>query len=148
MRFALDLVAAHRIAKGLTIDLERMTAIREEIAGTIALGHSEGAVEKDARDRLLGALDLTHRTVDEIKRLGGRQSTERTAEQTAVAIFWAGNEIPQLNAVARAASQARKLSMHENARLFALTRRQDQHERELARLRQRRGCPAGCHWAW
>ena len=46
----------------------RITAIREEIAGTIALGHSEGAVEKDARDRLLGALDLTHRTVDEIMR--------------------------------------------------------------------------------
>ncbi len=46
----------------------RMTAIREEIAGTIALGHSEGAVEKEARDRLLGALDLTHRTVDEIMR--------------------------------------------------------------------------------
>ncbi len=46
----------------------RITAMREEIAGTIALGHSEGAVEKDARDRLLGALDLTHRTVDEIMR--------------------------------------------------------------------------------
>lgn len=46
----------------------RITAIREEIAGTIALGHSEGAVEKEARDRLLGALDLTHRTVDEIMR--------------------------------------------------------------------------------
>ncbi|MBU9699423.1 HlyC/CorC family transporter [Rhodobacteraceae bacterium HSP-20] len=49
-------------------DEGRITAIREEIAGTIALGHSEGAVEKDARDRLLGALDLTHRTVDEIMR--------------------------------------------------------------------------------
>ena len=60
------------------------------------------------------------RDLDEIKRLGGRHSTERTAEQTAVALFWAGNEIPQLNAVARAASQARKLSMHDNARLFAL----------------------------
>lgn len=46
----------------------RLTAMREEIAGTIALGHSEGAVEKEARDRLLGALDLTHRTVDEIMR--------------------------------------------------------------------------------
>lgn len=46
----------------------RITALREEIAGTIALGHSGGAVEKDARDRLLGALDLTHRTVDEIMR--------------------------------------------------------------------------------
>jgi hypothetical protein len=60
------------------------------------------------------------RDLDEIKRLGGRLSAERSSEQTAVAIFWAGNEIPQLNAVARAASQVRKLSMHENARLFAL----------------------------
>lgn len=61
------------------------------------------------------------RDLDEIKRLGGRHSSERTADQTAAAVFWSGNEIPQLNAVARAASQARKLSMHENARLFALT---------------------------
>jgi Mg2+/Co2+ transporter CorB len=45
-----------------------MEALRDDIAGAIALGHSEGAVEKDARDRLLGALDLTHRTVDEIMR--------------------------------------------------------------------------------
>ena len=60
------------------------------------------------------------RDLDEVRRLGGRHSTERSADQTAVAIFWAGNEIPQLNAVARAISQARRLSMPENARLFAL----------------------------
>jgi Mg2+/Co2+ transporter CorB len=41
-------------------------ALREEIAGAIALGHSGGAVEKEDRDRLLGALDLSDRTVDEI----------------------------------------------------------------------------------
>lgn len=46
----------------------RLLALREEIAGSIEMGHSAGAVEKDARDRLLGALDLTHRTVDEIMR--------------------------------------------------------------------------------
>ena len=45
-----------------------MEALREDIAGAIALGHSEGAVEKADRDRLLGALDLGHRTVDEIMR--------------------------------------------------------------------------------
>lgn len=45
-----------------------MLALREEIAGAIALGHSEGAVQKADRDRLLGALDLSHRTVDEIMR--------------------------------------------------------------------------------
>ena len=65
--------------------------------------------------------DAFARDLAEIKRLGGRLSTERTADQTAVAVFWSGNEIPQLNAVVRATSQARKLSLHENARLFALT---------------------------
>ncbi len=44
----------------------RMLAIREEIEGAIALGHSEGAVEKEDRDRLLAALDLSQRTVDEV----------------------------------------------------------------------------------
>ena len=41
---------------------------REEILGAIALGHSEGAVEKADRDRLLGALDLGSRTVEEVMR--------------------------------------------------------------------------------
>ena len=40
----------------------------EDIAGAIAQGHSEGVVAKEARDRLLGALDLHTRTVDEIMR--------------------------------------------------------------------------------
>ena len=44
----------------------QLLAVREEIAGAISLGHSEGAVEKEDRDRLLGALDLGERTVDEI----------------------------------------------------------------------------------
>ena len=43
-------------------------ALREEIMGAIALGHSEGAVHKEDRDRLLGALDLGDRTVEEIMR--------------------------------------------------------------------------------
>jgi Mg2+/Co2+ transporter CorB len=52
---------------GVKADPEaKLLALREEIMGAIALGHSEGAVEKEARDRLLGALDLGHRTVDEI----------------------------------------------------------------------------------
>jgi len=44
----------------------KFLALREEIAGAIALGHFEGAVEKEDRDRLLGALDLSDRTVEEI----------------------------------------------------------------------------------
>ncbi len=41
-------------------------AVREEIAGALSLGHSEGVVEKEDRDRILGALDLSDRTVEEI----------------------------------------------------------------------------------
>ena len=41
-------------------------ALRDEIAGAISLGHDEGAVEKEDRDRLLGALDLNERNVEEI----------------------------------------------------------------------------------
>jgi len=52
---------------GVQIEAERnVLAVREEIAGAISLGHSEGAVEKEHRDRLLGALDLGDRTVEEI----------------------------------------------------------------------------------
>jgi len=43
-------------------------SLREEIAGAINLGHHEGAVEKADRDRILGALDLGDRTVEEIMR--------------------------------------------------------------------------------
>jgi len=41
-------------------------SFHEEIAGTLALGHSEGTVDKQDRDRLLGALDLGNRTVEEV----------------------------------------------------------------------------------
>ncbi len=40
----------------------------EQIKGTIALHHSEGGVDKDARDRLLAALDLKEREVAEVMR--------------------------------------------------------------------------------
>ena len=51
---------------GIKIDPNQKVLAADEIAGTIALHHSEGSVEKDARDRLLGALDLGDRAVDEI----------------------------------------------------------------------------------
>ncbi len=43
-------------------------AVREEIVGALSIGHSEGVVEKEDRDRILGALDLGDRTVEEIMR--------------------------------------------------------------------------------
>jgi hypothetical protein len=43
-----------------------MLSVHEEIMGALSIGHSEGVVEKEHRDRLLGALDLHERTVEEI----------------------------------------------------------------------------------
>ena len=52
---------------GVEIDPKaHFLAAQEEIAGAIALHHSEGAVEKADRDRLLGALDLGQRQVEEV----------------------------------------------------------------------------------
>ncbi len=44
----------------------QILAVKEEIAGALYLGQSEGVVEKEDRDRILGALDLGDRTVEEI----------------------------------------------------------------------------------
>ena len=52
---------------GVTIDPDsNILAVREEIAGALQLGHSEGVVEKEDRDRILGALDLRERVVEEV----------------------------------------------------------------------------------
>lgn len=52
---------------GVQIDPDsNILAVREEIAGALHLGHSEGVVEKEDRDRILGALDLGDRAVEEI----------------------------------------------------------------------------------
>ncbi|MDJ0860115.1 MAG: HlyC/CorC family transporter [Dinoroseobacter sp.] len=52
---------------GVRIDAgDNMLSVQEEIEGALRIGHSEGAVEKEHRDRLLGALDLNMRTVEEI----------------------------------------------------------------------------------
>ncbi len=61
-------------------------SLREDIMGAIALGHSDGVVEKADRDRLLGALDLSDRTVDEIMR-HRRQIEMIDADQTPDAII-------------------------------------------------------------
>ncbi len=44
----------------------KVLAVREEIAGALSLGHEEGVVDREDRDRILGALDLGDRTVEEI----------------------------------------------------------------------------------
>lgn len=52
---------------GLRLDPDSaVLSVREEIVGALQMGHSEGVVQKEDRDRLLGALDLGERTVEEI----------------------------------------------------------------------------------
>ncbi|WP_371153783.1 HlyC/CorC family transporter [Jannaschia sp. 2305UL9-9] len=52
---------------GVDIDADALImSAHEEIVGAITLGHTEGGVEKEDRDRLLGALDLGERFVEEI----------------------------------------------------------------------------------
>ncbi|MEK6261882.1 MAG: phosphoesterase [Planctomycetota bacterium] len=64
--------------------------------------------------------------VNEVKVVGSRNSTVRTTEQTRIAFFWAndvnGTYKPpgHLNAITQVVSRDRRLSMIENARLFAL----------------------------
>jgi hypothetical protein len=60
------------------------------------------------------------RDFDEIKSVGARNSTTRTADQTAAAIYWVVQTGVPWFAAARAQSMAKKLSTTENARLFAL----------------------------
>jgi hypothetical protein len=58
--------------------------------------------------------------VNEVKSVGAANSETRTAEQTAVAIFWTTTTSTPWNTVARAAAKAHNNSLAENARLFAL----------------------------
>ncbi|PCD76918.1 HlyC/CorC family transporter [Pseudothioclava arenosa] len=54
-------------AFGVRTDADQhMFSVQEEIAGALAIGASEGNIDKEDRNRLLGALDLGERTVDEI----------------------------------------------------------------------------------
>lgn len=58
-----------QILKLFGVDIDpnsHILSVNEEIAGALALGHEEGVVHKEQRDRLLGALDLNERDVEEI----------------------------------------------------------------------------------
>lgn len=74
--------------------------------------------------RLIGPLDMTGyeyaRDYAEVADLGAKNSTSRTAEQTAIARFWVSG-IPTLwNLVAHQVSEAKGCGLPEEARLFAL----------------------------
>ena len=48
------------------INLQNNNSVQEEIVGAISLGHLEGSMEKEDKDRLLATLDLSNRSVEEI----------------------------------------------------------------------------------
>lgn len=76
IRFMTPVVALVRaVVRGLLLVFgvrtdpdSHILSFREEIIGALAIGHSAGTVQKEDRDRLLGALDLSDRTVEEIMR--------------------------------------------------------------------------------
>jgi hypothetical protein len=65
------------------------------------------------------------RAFDEVKKLGAKESKDRTADQTEVALFWADGEgtvTPpgHWNRIAQTVARQRRMSLEEGARLFAL----------------------------
>jgi hypothetical protein len=60
------------------------------------------------------------RDIDEIRNVGSRNSTTRTADQTASAIFWYISTPVPWEAAARAAAQKMNPGLVDNARIFAL----------------------------
>lgn len=64
--------------------------------------------------------DAYAKELNEVKRLGGRYSQERTPEQTATGIFSAISPVVLWNTTAQAAATANGLNLLDNARLFAL----------------------------
>jgi len=58
--------------------------------------------------------------VNEIREIGGRDSTKRNAEQTAIGRFWFVTGPQAWNPIVRQLSVARKMDLVDSARLFAL----------------------------
>jgi len=60
------------------------------------------------------------RDFDEIRKVGARQSTTRTAAQTETARFWSITGPASWNQIVRSLASSKKMSVIEHARLFAL----------------------------
>jgi hypothetical protein len=82
------------------------------------------AVKSASQFRAKKPPELTSReyaeAFDEVKAVGGLQSTRRTAEQTDVAYFWSDNTPIQWNRALRSIATAYLTDIGESARLFAL----------------------------
>jgi PAP2 superfamily len=58
--------------------------------------------------------------IDEVRRIGSRDSRDRSSMETATAIFWTVGPGPLYNEIARKESAAKGIDLMENARLFAV----------------------------
>jgi hypothetical protein len=81
-------------------------------------------IENPAQFRSKGPLALTSRRYarefDEVKSLGSLTSTERTADQTHAARYWAENPPATWSRIFRTLSAQQGLTLVENARLYAM----------------------------
>jgi hypothetical protein len=81
-------------------------------------------IENPAQFRSKGPLELTSRRYarefDEVKSLGSLTSTERTADQTHAARYWAENPPATWSRIFRTLSAQEGLTLVENARLYAM----------------------------
>jgi VCPO second helical-bundle domain len=81
-------------------------------------------IEDPAQFRSQGPLELSShryaRDFDEVKQLGSQTSTERTADQTHAARYWAENPPATWSRVFRTLSAQQGLTLVENARLYAM----------------------------
>ncbi len=81
-------------------------------------------IESSSQFRSKGPYELTSRKYarefDEVKEVGSKTSTTRTADQTHASLYWMEHAIGTWSRVARALSAQHGLSVAENARLFAM----------------------------
>ena len=92
----------------------------QPVGATCVIGVRPAHQRKGIGTELLKRCEQYLRDLDEVRRVGGRQSKERTGDQTAAAIFSSIKTAPLWAAGARAAVAKRPRSVVENARLFAL----------------------------
>ena len=83
-----------------------------------ALKDVDGLLHEPAPPHLSSGLYA--RDYDEVKTLGARVGSSRTAAQTSLALFYSGNFFVQMNAIARSVALARLSDIGDSARLLAL----------------------------
>ena len=82
--------------------------------------HSRCVGRAEQCDAAGAALGPGGRDYDEVHRVGGKASTQRTPEQTDIARLWITLGVPAWNPIARQLSSAKGLGVPHNARPFAL----------------------------